>query len=85
MSKEKNGKNEKNKRIITPKDVKENIINTSFTDEMKTSYLGYSMSVLGGRMLADVRDGLKPVQRRILYAYDQGMINEKKKEKTSLT
>lgn len=74
MSKEKNGKNEKNKknkRIITPKDVKENIINTSFTDEMKTSYLGYSMSVLGGRMLADVRDGLKPVQRRILFGMSE--------------
>ncbi len=37
-------------------------------DEMKTSYLNYAMSVIVGRALPDVRDGLKPVQRRILYA-----------------
>ena len=37
-------------------------------EEMKTSYLNYAMSVIVGRALPDVRDGLKPVQRRILYA-----------------
>ena len=37
-------------------------------DEMRRSYLDYSMSVIIGRALPDVRDGLKPVQRRILYA-----------------
>ena len=43
-------------------------------DEMKASYLDYAMSVIVARALPDVRDGLKPVQRRILYAmYDQGM------------
>ena len=36
--------------------------------EMRTSYLDYSMSVIVGRALPDVRDGLKPVHRRILYA-----------------
>ncbi|MDG0867535.1 DNA gyrase subunit A [Candidatus Lucifugimonas marina] len=43
-------------------------------EEMKTSYLDYAMSVIVSRALPDVRDGLKPVQRRILYAmHDQGM------------
>ena len=43
-------------------------------DEMKSSYLDYAMSVIVSRALPDVRDGLKPVQRRVLYAmYDQGM------------
>ena len=47
---------------------------TSIEDEMKTSYLDYAMSVIVSRALPDVRDGLKPVQRRILYAmHDQGM------------
>ena len=37
-------------------------------DEMKQSYLDYAMSVIVGRALPDVRDGLKPVHRRVLYA-----------------
>ncbi|MEK7791491.1 MAG: DNA gyrase subunit A, partial [Deltaproteobacteria bacterium] len=40
----------------------------SIDEEMKTSYLDYAMSVIVGRALPDVRDGLKPVHRRILYA-----------------
>ncbi len=40
----------------------------SITDEMKRSYLDYAMSVIVSRALPDVRDGLKPVHRRILYA-----------------
>lgn len=39
--------------------------------EMKTAYLDYAMSVIVGRALPDVRDGLKPVQRRIMYAIDR--------------
>ena len=39
----------------------------SIVDEMKTSYLDYAMSVIVSRALPDVRDGLKPVHRRILY------------------
>ena len=41
-------------------------------DEMKTSYLDYAMSVIVSRALPDVRDGLKPVHRRILYASQEG-------------
>ncbi|MEO7365060.1 MAG: DNA gyrase subunit A, partial [Sphingomicrobium sp.] len=45
----------------------------SIVEEMKTSYLDYAMSVIVSRALPDVRDGLKPVHRRILYsAYENG-------------
>ncbi len=44
----------------------------SIVDEMKTSYLDYAMSVIVARALPDVRDGLKPVHRRILYACSEG-------------
>ena len=47
-------------------------------EEMKQSYLNYSMSVIVGRALPDVRDGLKPVHRRILYSmYDAGLLHNK--------
>jgi DNA gyrase subunit A len=47
----------------------------SIQDEMRTSYLDYAMSVIIGRAIPDIRDGLKPVHRRILYsAYEQGMV-----------
>ncbi len=48
--------------------IKERIIDRYLEEEMKDSYLSYAMSVIVGRALPDVRDGLKPVQRRILYA-----------------
>ena len=48
-------------------------------DEMRRSYLDYSMSVIIGRALPDVRDGLKPVHRRILYAmHDMGLLHNRK-------
>ena len=44
-------------------------------DELKTSFMGYAMSVIVNRALPDVRDGLKPVHRRILYAmHDAGFV-----------
>ena len=49
----------------------ENVQNLSLKKEMETSYLSYAMSVIVSRALPDVRDGLKPVHRRILYAMDQ--------------
>ncbi len=48
--------------------INENIISLDFSEEMKNSYRDYAMSVIIARALPDVRDGLKPVQRRILYA-----------------
>jgi DNA gyrase subunit A len=56
-----------------------NIQPVNIEEEMKRSYLDYSMSVIIGRALPDVRDGLKPVHRRILYAmYDMGMLHNRK-------
>jgi DNA gyrase subunit A len=52
--------------LLPPSDNK-NIIPINIEDEMKRSYLDYAMSVIVGRALPDVRDGLKPVHRRILY------------------
>ena len=54
--------------------IKEKIIPVYIEEEMKNSYLSYSMSVIVGRALPDIRDGLKPVHRRILFAmYDEGL------------
>jgi len=52
---------------VPPGGDNKNIISINIEDEMKRSYLDYSMSVIVGRALPDVRDGLKPVHRRILY------------------
>ena len=49
-------------------DGNKNLIPINIEDEMRRSYLDYAMSVIVGRALADIRDGLKPVHRRILYA-----------------
>ncbi len=62
----------------------EKIIPRIIEQEMKASYLDYSMSVIVGRALPDVRDGLKPVHRRILYAmYDMGMLHNKPFKKSA--
>ena len=45
----------------------EKILTTEYSEEMKTSYLNYSMSVITARAIPDIRDGLKPVQRRVLF------------------
>ena len=45
----------------------EKILTTEFSEEMQRSYLNYSMSVITARAIPDARDGLKPVQRRVLY------------------
>ncbi len=54
------------------------VIYRSIEDEMKTSYIDYAMSVIVGRALPDVRDGLKPVHRRILYAMHESGISSTK-------
>lgn len=51
-------------------DLAKQIVPVNIEDELKTSYLDYAMSVIVGRALPDVRDGLKPVHRRVLYAMD---------------
>ena len=48
-----------------------NLIDVNLTSEMKTSFIDYAMSVIVSRALPDVRDGLKPVQRRILYGMNE--------------
>ena len=53
--------------LFPPSNEPKNIISINIEDEMKRSYLDYAMSVIAGRALPDVRDGLKPVHRRILY------------------
>src|SRR5579863_1001538 len=59
-----------------------NIQPVNIEDEMRRSYLDYSMSVIIGRALPDVRDGLKPVHRRILYAmYDMNLLHNRKHSK----
>ena len=63
---------------------KEKIINKEIEKEMKESYIDYAMSVIVGRALPDVRDGLKPVHRRILYAmYKMGMFHNKPFKKSA--
>src|SRR4051812_11953759 len=48
-----------------------NVISQEITAEMKTSFIDYAMSVITDRALPDVRDGLKPVHRRVLYAMNE--------------
>jgi DNA gyrase subunit A len=62
-----------------------NIINQSITGEMRSSYLDYAMSVITQRALPDVRDGLKPVHRRILYAMRQTGLTPNAKFRKSAT
>jgi DNA gyrase subunit A len=58
------------------------LVPINIEDEMRRSYLDYSMSVIVGRALPDVRDGLKPVHRRILYAMqDEGLLHNRKYSK----
>src|SRR3984957_13066796 len=56
-------------------DGKQNLIPINIEDEMRRSYLDYAMSVIIGRALPDIRDGLKPVHRRILYAMSEMGLN----------
>ena len=63
-----------------------NIIPVDLEKEMRHAYIDYSMSVIAGRALPDVRDGLKPVHRRILYAmYEDGLYPTKEYRKSATT
>ena len=73
--------NQEEKQIAEPK-----IINVDIDKEMKKSFLAYSMSVIVSRALPDVRDGLKPVHRRILYAmFEDGLSPDKPYRKCANT
>lgn len=59
-------------------------ITVNIVEEMRTSFLDYSMSVIVARAIPDVRDGLKPVHRRVLYTlYEEGMTPDKKYQKSA--
>lgn len=62
-----------------------NIIKADIVEEMQKGYLGYAMSVIVSRALPDVRDGLKPVQRRIIYAMQDTGLTASSKFKKSAT
>lgn len=62
-----------------------NVLSRGITQEMQESYLDYAMSVIVARALPDVRDGLKPVHRRILYAMNQLGLNSRAKFRKSAT
>ena len=65
-------------------DIKDRKIGINIVEEMKTSFLDYSMSVIVARAIPDVRDGLKPVHRRVLYTlYEEGMTPDKKYQKSA--
>ena len=64
----------KQENVYWPSDEETKIVPVEIVDEIKGSMLQYSMSVLVGRAIPDVRDGLKPVQRRTLYdMYELGI------------
>ncbi len=67
-------------------DERESVIDVNLEKEMKTSFIDYAMSVIISRALPDVRDGLKPVHRRILYAmYEHGITHDKPTKKCATT
>lgn len=76
------------KRDYNPEDIafpEQHITESELVGEMKTSYIDYAMSVIVGRALPDVRDGLKPVHRRILYTMYEGGLTSDKPFKKSAT
>ncbi len=79
----KHNRNYKPEDILFPDQV---ITSSNLVDEMEKSYIEYAMSVIVGRALPDVRDGLKPVHRRILYTmYEDGLTSDKKYKKSATT
>ena len=76
------------KRDYKPEDIafpNQVITESELVQEMQTSYIDYAMSVIVGRALPDVRDGLKPVHRRILYTMYEGNLTSDKPFKKSAT
>ena len=79
----------KHNRNYKPEDIlfpDQHITESNLVEEMEKSYIEYAMSVIVGRALPDVRDGLKPVHRRILYTmYEDGLTSDKKYKKSATT
>ncbi len=76
----------KQEKVYWPASEETNIVPVEITDEVKSSMLQYSMSVLVGRAIPDIRDGFKPVHRRILYTmYENGLTPEKAHRKCADT
>ena len=79
----------KHNRAYKPEDIlfpDQVITESNLVDEMEKSYIEYAMSVIVGRALPDVRDGLKPVHRRILYTmHEDGLTSDKKYKKSATT
>ena len=79
----------KHNRAYKPEDIlfpDQVITESNLVEEMEKSYIEYAMSVIVGRALPDVRDGLKPVHRRILYTmYEDGLTSDKKYKKSATT
>ena len=63
--------NQNSSEVGSMVDIAQELLPVSLEAEMKRAYLDYAMSVIVGRALPDVRDGLKPVHRRVLYAMEQ--------------
>ena len=61
----------------------EKILRTEYSEEMQKSYLDYSMSVITARAIPDARDGLKPVQRRVLYDMSELRLDHDKPHRKS--
>ncbi len=79
----KHNRNYKPEDILFPNQV---ITQSNLVEEMEKSYIEYAMSVIVGRALPDVRDGLKPVHRRILYTmHEDGLTPDKKHKKSATT
>ena len=74
------------KDIQEPEDRNGKIIEKDVEKEMKDAYMAYAMSVIVSRALPDVRDGLKPVHRRILYTmFEDGLTSDKPYRKSATT
>ncbi|WP_347292901.1 DNA gyrase subunit A [uncultured Brachyspira sp.] len=86
VKKNNNDNTEERKYSTLTKDILKRVDHISIENELKESYLNYAMSVIVSRALPDVRDGLKPVHRRILYAmYDANLTHDKPYKKSAAT
>ncbi|MDO8513971.1 MAG: DNA gyrase subunit A [bacterium] len=85
MAKSSDGARGKDDPIPVPKARPEGVVSRSISTEMRESYLDYAMSVITARALPDVRDGLKPVHRRILFAMQEAGLSVSAKTRKSAT